>query len=258
VVPKNFKTIFKFLELLCKHFTYMLGVGHNLQVLCCCQACTWWIYGCWALTHSDRFTIKLWHWNVTACVHTHTHTHKCCQYIRRIVTGGFKRKQHICALLITSQRHVFKRIERTTCDGWTWSVDGWSLKNHHLLPQFLKNNLPRTWCTTKSSYHVCLTLEILETITHAKRSLSCVLNSRDLGYKTYMHIIVWNVWNLLLPENEKYLNVCDTVMCLPGSKQEIASLVGHLLLLHCSSSNNNEVSRETKPGCRLFWLDLGL
>jgi hypothetical protein len=105
---------------------------------------------------------------------------------------------------------------------------------------------------------VCLTLEILETITHAKRSLSCVLNSRDLGYKTYMHIIVWNVWNLLLPENQKYLNVCDTVMCLPGSKQEIASLVGQLLILHCSSSKNNEVSRETKPGCRLFCLDLGL
>jgi hypothetical protein len=64
-----------------------------------------------------------------------------------------------------------------------------------------------------------------------KEELSCVLNSRDLGYKTYMHIIVWNVWNLLLPENEKYLNVCDTVMCLPGSKQEITSLVGQLLLL---------------------------
>ncbi len=143
-----------------------MGVGHNLQVLCCCQACTWWIYGCWALRRSDRFAIKLWHWNVAAC----THTHKCCQYIRRIVIGGFQRKQHICALLITSQRHVFKRIERTTCDGWTWSVDGWSLKNHHLLPQFLKNNLPRTWCTTKRSYHVCLTLEMLEMITHAKRS----------------------------------------------------------------------------------------
>jgi hypothetical protein len=70
-------------------------------------------HGCWGI---DSFRQMYYKIVAMESLHAPTHTqilsiHKKDNHRR------LPKKRHICALLITSQRHVFKRIERTTCDG---------------------------------------------------------------------------------------------------------------------------------------------